>query len=331
MSRLVKILLLAALLPVVSCRELPDYLVGDDTIARVGRSELSINEISEIMPANLKGEDSVTYVRQYVDRWIVRQLKVEEADRLFSTSEREIERLVEEYRQTLLSSRVDQHYVSAQTTAEVTDEDVAEYYNTHKSDFLLDRTLVKGRILCYDDSYRQSKRLLEQMRKASTSQTEDKTFSDMCEKNGFSIKENILNVNEGGEMVAHKIWEVMPTDANEIEYVNNDEILKNVNENVIIATDQAMVDAGLFKCNPREDEITLWIYNSWGGSREAKSWAPIMRVFTEPLMEDIKDEDGRVIEQKSTHKIDSFYGAPINGDLDLRYMLTKRGVTVEEL
>jgi hypothetical protein len=190
MSRLVKILLLAALLPVVSCRELPDHLVGDDTIARVGRSELSINEISEIMPANLKGEDSVTYVRQYVDRWIVRQLKVEEADRLFSTSEREIERLVEEYRQTLLSSRVDQHYVSAQTTAEVTDEDVAEYYNTHKSDFLLDRTLVKGRILCYDDSYRQSKRLLEQMRKASTSQTEDKTFSDMCEKNGFLLIDN---------------------------------------------------------------------------------------------------------------------------------------------
>ena len=158
-----------------------------------------------------------------------------------------------------------------------------------------------------------------------------KKVQDMCAKNGFSITKNIMHVNEGGEMVAHKIWEVMPTDANEIEYVTNDDILKNVNENVIIATDQAMVDAGLFKCNPREGEITLWIYNSWGGSRESKSWAPIMRVFTEPLMEDIKDEDGRVIEEKSTHKIDSFYGAPINGDLDLRYMLTKRGVTVEEL
>ena len=107
--------------------------------------------------------------------------------------------------------------------------------------------------------------------------------------------------------------------------------INKINEEVIIASDQAMIDAGLIKCNPREDEITLWIYNSWGGSREAKSWAPIMRVFTEPLMEDIKDEDGRVIEQKSTHKIDSFYGAPINGDLDLRYMLTKRGVNVEEL
>lgn len=190
MSRLVKILLLVVLLSTVSCRELPDYLVGDDTIARVGRNELSINEIGSAIPANLKGEDSVTYVKQYVDRWIVRQLKVEEADRLFSTSEHEIERMVEEYRQTLLSSRVDQHYVNAATTGEITDEDIVEYYNTHKSDFLLDRTLVKGRILCFDAAYRQSKRLMDQMRKASTSQTDDKTFTDMCEKNGFMLIDN---------------------------------------------------------------------------------------------------------------------------------------------
>ena len=149
----------------------------------------------------------------------------------------------------------------------------------------------------------------------------------LCEKNGFSIKENILNVNEGGEMVAHKIWEVMPTDANEIEYVTCDEVLKNVNENVIIASDKAMVEAGLFKCNPREGHITIWTYelnHVWNKMQ----WTPIMRVFTEPLLEDIKDEDGRVIEQKSTHKIDSFYGAPINGNLDLRRFLANRGVNV---
>lgn len=190
MRRLVEILALVALMGAVSCRELPDYLVGDDTVARVGRQELSINEIDNLMPSNLKGEDSVNYVRQYVDRWIVRLLKVEEADRLFSNSEREIERLVEEYRQTLLSSRVDQHYVEEQMVGDVTEEDIAEYYNTHKSDFLLDRTLVKGRILCYDSSYRQSKRLVEQMRKAATSQADDKTFSEVCEKNGFLLIDN---------------------------------------------------------------------------------------------------------------------------------------------
>lgn len=190
MRRVKEIVVCAALLGVVSCRELPDYLVSDDTIARIGRKELSINEVDNLMPSNLKGEDSVNYLRQYVDRWIVRQLKVEEADRLFSSSEREIERLVEEYRQTLLSSRVDQHYIEEQMVEDITEEDIAEYYNTHKSDFVLDRTLVKGRILCYDASYRQSKRLAEQMRKAATSQSEDKTFSDTCEKNGFLLIDN---------------------------------------------------------------------------------------------------------------------------------------------
>lgn len=190
MRRLIHILAFVALLATTSCRELPDYLVGDDTVARVGRDELTIHEIAEAVPANLTGNDSLSFAKQYVDRWIIRQLKVEEADRLFSTSEHEIERMVEEYRQTLLSSRVDQHYVNAATTGEITDKDIAEYYNTHKSDFLLDRTLVKGRILCFDAAYRQSKRLMDQMRKASTSQTDDKTFTDMCEKNGFMLIDN---------------------------------------------------------------------------------------------------------------------------------------------
>lgn len=190
MRRLVDILLFVALMMVTSCRELPDYLVGDDTIARVGRNELTVADMADVIPANLKGEDSVVFVKQYVDKWIVRQLKVEEADRLFSGSEKDIEKLVEDYRQSLLTGKVDQYYVDQQKGGEFTDEDIAEYYNTHKSDFVLDRTLVKGRIVCFPASYRQSKKLMEQMRKAATSQSDDKTFSEVCEKNGFQVVDN---------------------------------------------------------------------------------------------------------------------------------------------
>ena len=72
----------------------------------------------------------------------------------------------------------------------------------------------------------------------------------MCAKNGFSITKNIMHVNEGGEMVAHTIWEVRPINAEDIE-IASDEGLCNVNEEVIIASDQAMIDAGLIKSNPR--------------------------------------------------------------------------------
>ena len=51
-----------------------------------------------------------------------------------------------------------------------------------------------------------------------------KEVQDMCAENGFSIKKNIMHVNEGGEMVAHTVWEVRPINAEDIEYVSNVEV-----------------------------------------------------------------------------------------------------------
>ena len=190
MRRLLNILLLAIPLMVGSCRELPDYLLGDDVVARVGRHLLTREEIAEVLPLGVKGADSVSYVKNYVDKWLVRQLKIQEANTLFPESEHDIEKLVEEYRGSLLTSRVDQYYIDRQMDAEVSDAQVAEYYNSHKNDFILDRTLVKGRVLRFDATYRQSKKLKASMQKATTSAVEEKSLVDVCEKNGFLLIDN---------------------------------------------------------------------------------------------------------------------------------------------
>lgn len=106
--------------------------------------------------------------------------------------------------------------------------------------------------------------------------------------------------------------------------------MKKINENVIIASDKEMIDAGLINGNPREGEIDIWYY-LYNGVWKKWEWAPIMRVFEEPLAEDMVDEDGYVIAKKSTHKIDSFYGAPINGRLDFRRSLESHNIHFEEL
>ena len=190
MRQLLKISVFVMLLGAVSCRELPDYLMGDDVIARVGGELLTVQDISAVVPSNLKGDDSLSFVKQYTDKWLVRQLKVNEADELFSGTEKDIEKLVEDYRQTLLTSKVDQYYIDQQMSDDVSQEDITEYYNTHKSQFLLDRTLVKGRILRFDATYRQSTKLKTQMQKAATSQNDDKAFSDLCAKNNFLLIDN---------------------------------------------------------------------------------------------------------------------------------------------
>ncbi len=190
MRRILKISLLVAAVIMSACRELPDYLVGSNTVARVGKNELTISEIQNATPAGLTGADSVSFTKLYIEKWLIRQLKLEEAERLFSSSEADIERLVEDYRQSLLMRKVDQHYIDEQLSEDFTDKDIAEYYNSHKANFTLDRTLVKGRILRFDADYRQRTKLKEQMKKSSTSTSANKQFTDICEKNDFLLIDN---------------------------------------------------------------------------------------------------------------------------------------------
>ncbi len=175
----------AALLLAAGCQELPNYFVGDNTLARVGRTELYERDVTSAVPAGMSGGDSVAFVELYIDRWIKKQLKLREAERLFSDSAEDIDRQVEEYRQSLLIRKLDQYYVDRSIDTAFTDDEIAAYYKAHQSDFRLDRTIVKGRILQFDDSYRQSKKLLELMASPSSERQQD--FRDLCAKNDFRL------------------------------------------------------------------------------------------------------------------------------------------------
>lgn len=203
MQHLTKISLFLAMATMVACQELPDYMVGSNTVARVGKKELNISEIQAATPTGLTGADSISFTKLYIDKWLVRQLKLEEAEQLFSEAETDIERLVEDYRQSLLMRKVDQHHIDEQLSEDFSEQDIADYYNSHKANFTLDRTLVKGRILCFDDDYRQAKKLKEQMAKASTSATADKQFTDICEKNDFLLIDNRTEWVNLADFVTH--------------------------------------------------------------------------------------------------------------------------------
>lgn len=176
---------LGALLLASGCREAPGYFVGDTTLARVGRTELYRRDVVSAVPQGMSGEDSVAFVELFIDRWIKKQLKLREADRLFSESAEDIDRQVEEYRQSLLIRKLDQYYVDRTIDTAFTDDEIAAYYKAHRSDFLLDRTIVRGRILRFDECYRQAKKLLELMASPSAERQQD--FRDLCAKNEFLL------------------------------------------------------------------------------------------------------------------------------------------------
>ena len=135
----------------------------------------------------LTGGDSAAYVKMYVDRWVRKQLKLQEAEILFSESAGDIDRMVEEYRQALLIRKLDQHYVDRSVDTVFTDDEIAAYYNAHKADFRLDRPIVKGRIVRLGLHYRQAAKLKSLMASGSAAQQQD--FSDLCAKNDFAVND----------------------------------------------------------------------------------------------------------------------------------------------
>ena len=175
------------MLLLAGCRELPRYFAGDAMLARVGDRELRLRDVQSVVPQGLTGDDSAAFMQVYVDRWVRKQLKLQEADVLFSASAHDIDRMVEEYRQALLIRKLDQYYVDRRVDTTFTEQEIASYYESHKGDFRLDRTIVKGRIVRFDLGYRQAAKLKTAM--ASSSEAQQRDFRDICTKNDFQVSD----------------------------------------------------------------------------------------------------------------------------------------------
>lgn len=167
-----------------SCRE-ASTLFGYDAVVKVGHSVLTQTDIDAAVPSGLTGSDSVSYVESYIDRWVIRQLKLQEAELIFSSSEADIDRMVEEYRQSLLIRKIENYYLEKDTAFAISDEDIEAYYNAHKSEFKLSQPVVKGYIVFVPEKYRRREWLLQLFRSGK-----DDKFAEaeqVCLKSNFRL------------------------------------------------------------------------------------------------------------------------------------------------
>lgn len=119
----------------------------DNVVARVDKRCLMREDVARDMPEGLVGVDSVTFVRMYVDNWVLSQLKMRKAEEVLSSFEEDIERLVEGYRQSLIMRQLDQYYVDHAIDVEITDKQLSAYYRANSASFKLDHNMVRGVIV----------------------------------------------------------------------------------------------------------------------------------------------------------------------------------------
>lgn len=112
-----------------------------DVVASLGEAVLTAADIRAALPAGLSSDDSVRFVRAYVNTWIDSRLITDIAAREVDMSQ--ITPLVEEYRSRLIMQQYTRRMFETHAAA-IPDDSLRTYYDRHSSEFSLERPLVRG-------------------------------------------------------------------------------------------------------------------------------------------------------------------------------------------
>ena len=189
MNRYVRIAVLCMVvtLVLVGCKRIPNPFAGEKVLARAGKETLRLMDLEAVMPSGLASADSVKWVENYVDRWVRDNLKLQEATMIFGDDAAD-EELVTAYRNSLITRRLDEYLIKKMAGDSLyTEADLLAYYNEHRGEFVLDRAIVKGRVVAFPDNFRQKSRLKEQF--ASWNDGARDEVTAMAQKNDFFVRE----------------------------------------------------------------------------------------------------------------------------------------------
>jgi hypothetical protein len=113
-----------------------------EVIARVYNQTLTVEDLQDRIPVFDKNADSILIRKQYIDAWILRQILLFEAEEFLSGKEKDFEKEIEEYRQTLTIYAYENKQVNHLLDKNVSDREITRYYEMHKTNFKLRQPIV---------------------------------------------------------------------------------------------------------------------------------------------------------------------------------------------
>lgn len=189
MQKVVKIFTLTLSLVVAACNSVSFQSGEDDTsniVAVVDDHTLLRSDIATIMPKELSEADSTTFVKMYVENWVLNQLKIGRAKEVLSSNQANIERLVEDYRQSLIIRQLDQYYIDNAIDLEITDKQLTTYYRANTAAFKLDHDKVRGVVVKVPSNFRNTTTLTTAL-KGVAKRSDVEEVRAICEKHNLQL------------------------------------------------------------------------------------------------------------------------------------------------
>lgn len=136
------LLLLSALFTFVSCDSEITHK-GKTPLVSVDKEYLYKEDVDLLFSTNRPAMDSVQFVNKYVTHWLEDILFYRMARRNVADS-KEIDRLVENYRKSLFLNIYQDRLVKQQLVREITDNEIAAFYEQNKEMFVVEEPLMQG-------------------------------------------------------------------------------------------------------------------------------------------------------------------------------------------
>ncbi|QTD38383.1 hypothetical protein JL193_03545 [Polaribacter batillariae] len=134
---------------------------SSEIVAIVNTDKLFREDLKSILPVNISKEDSLVLVKSYIQDWAIKKLLLKKAENNSSLeSLKEIEVLVNDYRESLLINKYKSEIINQKLDTVISEEEVANYYNLNKENFKLNEELVKAKYLSFDNDLKDKKEII---------------------------------------------------------------------------------------------------------------------------------------------------------------------------
>ena len=134
----------AVVFMVCSCNS---YSNDSAVVARIGSHVLYESDIENLVPTGTSRRDSIAMLQQYINTWALKYLLITKAEKEIPNIKNEINKEVEDYRNSLIAYKFERLYINQRLDTVVTESESNQYYTENKDDLILKNPVVKSRVI----------------------------------------------------------------------------------------------------------------------------------------------------------------------------------------
>ncbi len=116
---------------------------ADVELARVYDHYLFLDDLEQAIPQNIYGKDSLLFVQEYINNWIINELVIAQAENNLAEEKKDFKKELEEYRNSLLVYNYERMLVNQKLDTLVSEIEIKEFYEKRKSEFPLPNSYIR--------------------------------------------------------------------------------------------------------------------------------------------------------------------------------------------